>query len=63
VPTSRGPQTCRQFIGRNCKASVLRVFPAEFLDMAVEDVLEAAKRGSRAAQTARKLLLDRRFRK
>jgi hypothetical protein len=56
-------QTCRQFIAQNCKASVLRVFPAEFLDLPVDDVLEAAKAGSRAAQSARKLLFDTRFRK
>jgi len=56
-------QTCREFIAQNCKASVLRVFPGQLLDLLVDDVLEAAKAGDRAAQTARKLLLDTRFRK
>lgn len=56
-------QTCREFIAQNCKASVLRVFPGQLLDVMVDDVLEAAKAGDRAAQTARKLLFDTRFRK
>ena len=56
-------QTCREFIAQNCKASVLRVFPGQLLDERVDEVLEAAKAGDRAAQTARKLLLDIRFRK
>ena len=56
-------QTCRDFIAQNCKASVLRVFPGELLDALVDDVLEAARTGDRAAQTAMKLLLDTRFRK
>jgi hypothetical protein len=48
---------------QNCKAGVLRVFPGQLLDVLVDDVLEAAKAGDRAAQTARKLLFDTRFRK
>jgi len=56
-------QPCREFIAQNCKAGVLRVFPGEFLDVLLSDVLEAAQAGDRAAQTARKLLLDARFRK
>ena len=56
-------ETCREFIAENCKESVLRVFPGQLLDVLVDDVLEAAKAGDRAAQTARKLLLDTRFRK
>jgi hypothetical protein len=42
---------------------VLRVFPAEFLDVTIDDMLEAARSGNRAAQSARKLLFDARFRK
>ena len=56
-------QTCREFIAQNCKAGVLRVFPGQLLDVLVDDVLEAAKAGDRAAQTARKVLFDARFRK
>jgi hypothetical protein len=29
-------QTCREFIAQNCKASVLRVFPGQLLDVLVE---------------------------
>ena len=56
-------QTCREFIAQHCKVSVLRVFPGQLLDVLVDDVLDAAKSGDRAAQTARKLLFDTRFRK
>ena len=56
-------QTCAEFIAANCKASVLRVFPGQFLDVDINDVLAAAKAGDSAAQTARKLLTDGRFRK
>lgn len=56
-------QTCAQFIADNCKASILRVFPGQFLDVPVCDVLDAAKKGDAAARTARKLLMDNRFKK
>jgi hypothetical protein len=56
-------QTCAEFIAENCKASILRVFPGQFLDVPVDDVLDAAKQGDRAAQTAKKLLFENRFRK
>ena len=41
----------------------MRVFPGQLLDALIDDGLDAAKAGDRAAQTARKLLLDTRFRK
>lgn len=56
-------ETCAEFIAENCRASVLRVFPGQFLDVPVEDVLDAAKSGDAAARRAKKLLLDNRFRK
>ena len=55
--------TCRQFIQRHCKASVLRVFPGEYLDAAVERVIDEAAAGDRRAQTARKLLFRSEYRK
>jgi hypothetical protein len=55
--------TCQEFIAENCKAGILRIFPGQYLDTPVEDVMEVAKQGDRAAQTARKLLMDNRFRK
>jgi hypothetical protein len=42
-------QTCREFIAQNCKASVLRVFPGQLLDVRVDEVLEAAKAGKETA--------------
>jgi hypothetical protein len=56
-------QTCADFIAENCKGSILRVFPGQFLDLPVDDMLDAAKSGDAAARTARKLLFDNRFRK
>jgi hypothetical protein len=55
--------TSQQFIAANCKASVLRVFPGEYLDLTVQRVLDDARAGNRRAQTARKLLLDSAYRK
>jgi hypothetical protein len=55
--------TCREFIATHCKAGVLRVFPGEYLDLILQDVLEAARAGNRRAQTARKLLFSSAFRK
>jgi len=56
-------QTCRQFILRNCKARVFRVFPGEYLDSLVEYVIQEASAGNLRVQTARKLLFHREHRK
>ncbi len=40
------------------EGSVRRVFPGQFLDKTVTDVLHAAQAGDPAARTARKLLLS-----
>ena len=55
--------TSRQFIERHCKASVLRVFPGEYLDAPVQQVIDQATEGNRRAQTARKLLFRSEYRK
>jgi len=55
--------TCGEFIAANCQARILRIFPGQFLEQEVDDVLRAARQGDAAAQTARKLLIDGRFRK
>jgi hypothetical protein len=49
-------QTCSAFIAANCKASILRVFPGQFLDCTLRQVQAAAKEGDAAARTACKLL-------
>jgi hypothetical protein len=56
-------QTCQSFIAENCKASILRVFPGQFLDVPVDDVLDAAKSGDAAARSAKKLPLGSGYRK
>ncbi|MGH6822508.1 MAG: hypothetical protein ACRECP_03530 [Methylocella sp.] len=55
--------TCSDFIAANCKGSVLRVFPGQYLDLPVDQVLSDAKAGVRAAQRAKKLLFNNRYRK
>ena len=54
-------KTCSQFIAQNCKASILREFPGQYLDVPVEEVFDAAKGGDSVARKARKLLMDNRF--
>jgi hypothetical protein len=56
-------QTCAEYIAQNCKASILRVFPGQFLNTPVEDMLKAARAGDAAARTAKKLLFESRFQK
>jgi hypothetical protein len=55
--------TCAQYISDNCKASILREFPGEYLDKTVDQVLKDAKNGIRPARSAKKLLFDNRFQK
>jgi hypothetical protein len=52
-------QTC----AANKQAKVLRVFPGQFLNSTLQDLLAAAKAGDPAARTASKLLFDNRWRK
>jgi hypothetical protein len=56
-------QTCSAYIAANCQGKILRVFPGQFLNSTLQDVITAAKSGDPAAQTARKLLFDNRFKK
>ena len=43
------------------EASIRRVFPGQFLHTTLAEIEDAARRGDRAARTALKLLLDKRF--
>jgi hypothetical protein len=54
---------CSDFIAQNCNGSVLRVFPGEYLDQTVGQVLKDAQGGVASARTAKKLLFDNRYRK
>ena len=56
-------ESCQEFIATNCKASILRVFPGEFLDMELESVAALAKSGDRAARSAMKLMSRPEYRK
>jgi hypothetical protein len=56
-------QTCQDFISANCIGSIMRKFPGQFLDVPLADVFAAAKQGDRDAQTARKLLTNKDYRK
>jgi thioredoxin-like negative regulator of GroEL len=50
-------------IARECKGSINREFPGELLEKTLEEILKLARGGDKAAQTARKLLSDLRFKK
>jgi hypothetical protein len=56
-------QTCAAYIAANRQAKVLRVFPGQFLNSSLQDLLAAAKAGDPAARRACKLLFDNRWKK
>ena len=56
-------QTCQDFIAANCRASILRIFPGQFLHVPLDDVFRAADEGDAEARRAKKLLTQERFRK
>ncbi len=53
----------RTFIGRCCKGSVNREFPAQWLDKALREIKAAADRADRDARKAWKLLSRPEYRK
>ena len=55
--------SAEKFIVKHRQAKVLREFPGEYLERTVKEILDEASRGTKAAQTARKLLIDKRFSK
>jgi hypothetical protein len=57
-----GKLTARQLIAANKRASILRVFPSQWLDRTLDEIDAAARAGDRTAQTA-KLLTEKRFNK
>jgi hypothetical protein len=58
---------CSAFITENCKenckGSILREFPSQYLDLSVDQMLNDANAGIAAARKAKKLLFNNRFRK
>jgi hypothetical protein len=53
--------TAAQAIAEYKQASIRRVFPGQYYESRLEEIELAAAGGDRAAQTALKLLFDRRF--
>lgn len=61
--TPRQKQKARDIIARECDASILREFPAQWLNHTLEAIVKAAQQGDRTARKAKKLLTDGRFKK
>jgi hypothetical protein len=56
-------ETCQEYIQANCRGSIYREFPSQFLDVDISDLKAAAKARDPAARKAHKLLFDLRFKK
>jgi phage gp29-like protein len=52
-----------EIIAQECRGSILREFPAQWLPHTLAEILEAARRGDRSARKAAKLLQGGRFKK
>jgi hypothetical protein len=50
-------------ISQECRGSIMREFPSQWLNRTLEEILDAAKAGDRSAQKASKLLQSGRFKK
>jgi len=55
--------TAQDMIARRCKGSINKVFPEELRNKTLEEIFKLARQGNEAARTAKKLLMDGRFRK
>jgi RHS repeat-associated protein len=53
----------QDFIAKNCRGSIMSVFPGEHLDCTPQEIWDDAAGGIRAAKTEKKLLNEGRFRK
>ena len=60
---NRLEKTAREVLAEECLGKVYRVFPSQWLNTTLEEILEAAKGGDKTAQTAWKLLNDNCFKK
>jgi hypothetical protein len=60
---SRLQKTAREILSKEIRGSVHRRFPSQWLDSTLAEILRAATRGDKSAQTAWKLLTDSRFKK
>jgi hypothetical protein len=53
----------QQIIAKECKRSILREFPSQWLKQSLKTIQESAKSGDKTAQKALKILTDKRFKK
>lgn len=53
--------TAGEIISKGKRGSINRVFPEEMRGKTMEEITELARKGNRTAQTAKKLLTDKRF--
>jgi hypothetical protein len=53
--------TAEEAISSYKQASIRRVFPGQYYQSTIDDIEAGAAAGARAAQTALKLLFDKRF--
>ncbi len=53
----------KDIIANECKGSINKKFPSEMLDKTLQEIFELAKRGNKAAQTAKKLLQSGKYKK
>jgi hypothetical protein len=63
MATPRGQKTAAEIIAEECDASVHREFPAQWLDKTLDEITQAAKRGTIAARKAYKLLQRPKYKK
>ncbi len=63
MATDRLKKKARDVIGEECKGTILREFPSEWLEATLAEIDKAAKRGERSARKAWKLLSSGRFKK
>jgi hypothetical protein len=59
----RAETKARDIIAKECKGSINKKFPEELKDKTLDQITNLAKQGNKAAQTAKKLLNDKRFKK
>jgi len=62
-PPDDNDPTAGEIISRDKKGSINRVFPGEMRDKTRGEIDELARKGDKAARTARKLLTEKRFNK
>ena len=63
MATPPNQEKARDIIARECEAGILREFPSQWLDETLQAIVDAARKGDRTARKAKKLLIDRRFKK